>query len=107
VLDFPSCFPDSVVGLIPNDGTEAGFLELMMRMQKEHLNNIAPQAAQKNINIEILKTLKVPLPDLPTQRAIVIEIEAEQALVASNRELIRRMEAKVKAAIDRVWGEAS
>ena len=46
------------------------------------------------------------LPTLETQRAIVAEIEAEQALVAANRELIRRMEAKVKAAIDRVWGSA-
>ena len=27
--------------------------------------------------------------------------------VAANRELIRRMEAKVKAAIDRVWGSTS
>jgi hypothetical protein len=42
-----------------------------------------------------------------TQRTIVAEIEAEQALVAANRELIRRMEAKVKAAIDRVWGKSS
>jgi restriction endonuclease S subunit len=106
VLNFPCCFPDSVVGLTPKVGTDARFLELMMRLQKGHLNNIAPQAAQKNINIEILKTLKIPLPDLHTQRAIVAEIEAEQALVNANRELIRRMEAKVKAAIDRVWGES-
>jgi len=38
------------------------------------------------------------------QGTIVAEIEAEQALVAANRELIRRMEAKIKAAINRVWG---
>ena len=44
---------------------------------------------------------------IETQRAIVAEIEAEQALVAGNRELIRRMEAKVKVAIDRVWGKSS
>ena len=43
-------------------------------------------------------------PDFRYQHLIVAEIEAEQALVAANRELIRRMEAKVKAAIDRVWG---
>jgi hypothetical protein len=42
---------------------------------------------------------------IETQRAIISEIEAEQVLVAANRELIRRMEAKVKAAIDRVWGK--
>ena len=59
---------------------------------------------QSNLNAQLIREVKMPLPDLATQRAIVAEIEAEQALVAANRELIRRMEAKVKAAIDRVWG---
>jgi hypothetical protein len=44
---------------------------------------------------------------IETQRAIIAEIEAEQTLVAANGELIHRMEAKVKAAIDRVWGTSS
>lgn len=39
---------------------------------------------------------------LATQRAIGAEIEAEQALVNANRQLIRSMEVKVKSAIDRV-----
>ena len=43
---------------------------------------------------------------LKTLQPIINEIEAEQALVAGNRELIRSMENKVKAAIDRVWGKA-
>lgn len=49
----------------------------------------------------------IPIPDIPTQRVIVAEIEAEQALVASNGGLIRRMETKIKAAIDLVWRGAS
>ena len=53
---------------------------------------------------DFVASWEIPLPDLPTQRAIVAEIEAEQSLVNANRELIRRMEAKLKAAIDRVWG---
>ncbi|NOT99579.1 MAG: N-6 DNA methylase, partial [Sideroxydans sp.] len=105
VLDFPSCFPDSVVGLIPKAEIDAHFLELIMRTQKQHLNNIAPQAAQKNINIEILKTIKIPIPPIETQRAIVAEIEAEQALVNANKQLINRFEAKIKTTINRVWGE--
>ncbi len=44
---------------------------------------------------------------IETQRTIVAEIEAEQALVAANRELIRRIETKVKAAIDRVSGKST
>jgi type I restriction enzyme M protein len=105
VLDFPSCFPDSVVGLIPKPGTDAHFLELAMRTQKQHLNDIAPQAAQKNINIEILRTVKIPLPPPATQKAIVAEIEAEQALVAANRELISRFEKKIQTTLARIWGE--
>ena len=76
-----------------------------MRTKKQHLNDIAPQAAQKNINIEILKTVKIPLPPLATQQAIVAEIEAEQALVAANRELIARFEKKIQATLASVWGE--
>ncbi|MCZ8036355.1 MAG: N-6 DNA methylase [Novosphingobium sp.] len=106
LLDYPACFPDSVVGLTPVEDVDAAYLELMMRTQKEHLDRIAPQAAQKNINIEILKTLSLPRPDIETQKAIVAEIEAEQALVNCNRDLIVRLEKKIEAAIARVWGES-
>ncbi len=105
VLDYPSCFPDSIVGLIPKPGTDAHFLELVMRTKKQHLNDIAPQAAQKNINVEILKTVEIPLPPLAAQQVIVAEIEAEQALVAANRKLIERFEKKIQATLARIWGE--
>lgn len=59
---------------------------------------------QSNLNAQLIRDLKIALPKLPVQKVIVAEIEAEQALVNANRELIRRMEAKIKAAIDRVWG---
>ena len=105
VLDFPSCFPDSVVALIPKPETDALFLEVVMRAQKQYLNDIAPQAAQKNINIEILKKVEIPLPPLAEQQTIVAEIEAEQTLVNANRELITRFEAKIQTTLSRIWGE--
>jgi hypothetical protein len=36
---------------------------------------------------------------------IVAEIEAEQALVDANRELIVRMEKKIQTTLARIWGE--
>ena len=42
---------------------------------------------------------------LATQQAIVAQIEAEQALVAANRELIARFEQKIQATVARVWGK--
>ncbi len=53
----------------------------------------------------VLEGHRIPLPPLETQRAIVAEIEAEQALVNANRALIARMERKIRAVLARVWGE--
>ncbi len=53
----------------------------------------------------VIEDYQIPLPSLETQRAIVAEIEAEQALVNANRELIARFEKKIQATLARVWGE--
>jgi type I restriction enzyme M protein len=55
-------------------------------------------------NLSFVREQKIPLPPLATQQAIVAEIEAEQALVAANRELIARFEKKIQATLARVWG---
>ena len=62
---------------------------------------------QPQFNGNAIKQIKFPLPSLETQQAIVAEIEAEQSLVAANRELVERMEGKIRAAIGRVWGTSN
>jgi type I restriction enzyme M protein len=106
ILNYEACFTDSVVGLIPNEKVNPYYLELIMRTQKQYLNDIAPQAAQKNINIEILKPLEIPLPPISVQQEIVKRIEGEQALVNSNKKLIEIFEQKIKDEINKLWQAA-
>ena len=73
----------------------------------EMIKTVGQGANIQNLSQGILNELKVPLPPLTTQQAIVAEIEAEQALVAANRELINRFEKKIQATLARVWGEAA
>lgn len=61
------------------------------------------RASIPKINQSQLFGTKIPLPSLETQRAIVAELEAEQELINANRQLVKRFETKIKAAIDRVW----
>ena len=61
-------------------------------------------STQRFISLGFIRKLEIPLPPLATQQTIVAEIEAEQALVAANRELIQRFEKKIQATIARVWG---
>jgi type I restriction enzyme M protein len=60
---------------------------------------------QAKISNKGIEEVKIPLPSLTTQQAIVAEIEAEQTLVAANRELIARFEKKIQNTLARVWGE--
>jgi len=61
--------------------------------------------SMKNIAKPQLLSITIPLPPIETQREIVAEIEAEQALVNANRDLITRFEAKIQTTLARVWGE--
>jgi type I restriction enzyme S subunit len=71
ILSFESCFPDSVVGLIPAQGVDAYFVHMWMQTIQARLEAYAPATAQKNINLEILNQVAVPLPPTAEQREIV------------------------------------
>ncbi len=71
----------------------------------EFCQRTAGGGAQGNIAPREILEYEIPLPPLATQQAIVAEIEAEQALVAANRELVERFEKKIQATLARVWGE--
>ena len=62
------------------------------------------RASIPKINRSQLFETKIPLPPLDIQQTIVAEIEAEQALVDANLELIERFEKKIQDAVGRVWG---
>ena len=72
---------------------------------KNQRDAITSGAAQPQLPIRSLNEAKLPLPSLKAQKEIVAEIEAEQALAASARELIVRFEKKIQASLTRVWGE--
>jgi type I restriction enzyme M protein len=81
------------------------FHQISSSKTKAHLEEQAIGVTMKNLNQGILSGVKVPLPPLPEQQAIVAEIEAEQNLVNANRELITRFEAKIQTTLSRIWGE--
>lgn len=73
----------------------------MMRAQKKHLNDIAPQMAQKNINIEILKPIRVPVPSLAEQKRFVAEVEELEKSIAEAQAIIAAAPAKKQVVMQR------
>ncbi len=76
ILTYPACFPDSVVGFIPEEGMfEILFAMYYLKVAQNNLESFAPATAQKNINLEILNDLAVPIPPLSEQKEIVQRVE--------------------------------
>lgn len=62
ILGFDACFPDSVVGFTGKPPVSAEFIQFWLGQIQNRLEETAPQSAQKNINLEILRDLPVPIP---------------------------------------------
>ncbi len=79
------------------------YVALVMTKLVPIMNAWASGGTFKEISKSRFCKLEIPLPPLKTQQSIVAEIEAEQTLVAANRELIERFEKKIQSAVERVW----
>ena len=94
ILGFEACFPDSIVGFIPFDKKiNVKYFEYFIRTAKEHLEDFAPSTAQKNINLEILSKLLVPMP--PANELIHIVSKVEELMTICDVLKTRLQEAQI------------
>lgn len=108
-IDFQKefCFQRHI-GLIRPKSTIMGkylFHYLQSTDAKNQADKTATGMAQKTVSLKSLRQFIIPKPPLDTQRQIVAQIEKEQELVNSNKELIEIFEQKIKDRIAKVWGE--
>lgn len=75
ILRFDACFPDSIVGFLPNKRTNIHFVQFWFMFLQKIIEANAPVSAQKNINLRILRELEIICPpiDLQNNFAEVVE----------------------------------
>ena len=109
-LDGDYCFASYLIRVsVSEDTANAFYVNAFMNTEafQVEIKQYATRAiGQSNINAKSLAAYRIPVPPLTTQNRIVAELEAEQALVVANRELIDRFEKKIEATLARVWNEA-
>ena len=103
----PGIINQALLKLQAKDQLLTPFLKSWMDSPEFQLSieNVAFGAAIRNVaSVKTLKGLRIPLPPLVTQEAIVAELDSERALVEANQELIQRFENKIETTVTRVWG---
>lgn len=82
ILDFDACFPDSIVGFVPDLNLNLDFLYYLFTTMKQELLKDAPVNTQGNLNIERIGVMRIPLPSIKEQISIIESIQSKTATLA-------------------------
>ena len=90
VLAFDACFPDSVVGFVPKDDfATVEYVQSALDSMQARIEEGAPMAAQRNINLRILRALQLPVPPVQLQRrfsSVVRHARATAAIASMSKQ---------------------
>ena len=76
ILGFDACFPDSVIGVVPNPAeAEVGFVEYLLQSFKVRIQALGQGSAQANINMGTFKNERFPFPGVAEQQHIVAKLD--------------------------------
>lgn len=98
--------PDSLVGISCKKGTHNRFLNIYLNREQPRIDYLAPQAAQKNINIEFLSPYKVKLPrDEDEQQKIADFLTSVDTKVSQLTEKHRLLKEYKKGVIKQIFSQ--
>jgi type I restriction enzyme S subunit len=104
ILTFDACFPDSVVGFIPNNDVSSIYIHYWFGFFQKLLEEQAPQVAQKNINLKILSELNVIVPDQDRQQKFTAFVEQVDKSKFEIQKSLEKLETLKKSLMQKYFG---
>ena len=94
ILDIEACFPDSVIGFIPDRAkSDARFVKYLFdAVLKMRFQSFTQGAAQDNLSRAKLLSIKFPVPELVVQSKIAEILSSYDELIDNNRRRIALLE---------------
>lgn len=102
-LTFDACFPDSVVGLVPGPDLCTDYARQWFVCQQSRLEQAASQVAQKNINLDVLNNLVLPVPPKHIQDDFANKVDAVRRLHTAQTNSARELDALFASLQDRAF----
>jgi len=103
ILGFDACFPDSIVGFVSSDETNNIFIHYWFAFFQEIIEAQAPESAQKNINLEILRKLKIIRPPIELQTQFADFVNKVEKTKATLQQSLTKMEQNYKSLMQKCF----
>lgn len=93
VLNFPACFPDSIVGFIPHrDKANLRFVKHALDLMKSKFRNVSKGATQDNLSLSKILSFDISVPPVEYQQKVAAILSAYDDLIENNRRRIGLLE---------------
>ena len=107
ILDIDACTNQAIAGLTIKDTNQLSidYLYYYLRSKKAYVNNIGRGVAQNNINMSILKSFEVPLPELSRQTEIVEITSKVSRIIETRQQELECLDNLIKARFVELFGD--
>lgn len=92
ILKFDACFPDSVVGFIPDeDKADLHFVKYSLDLMRQTFLSVSRGATQDNLSLDKLLSFSISTPALKEQRRIARILSAYDDLIENSQRRVKRL----------------
>ena len=103
ILKFEACFPDSMVGFIPDKSkSDIVFVKYALDLMRDRFLSVSRGATQDNLGLDKILSFPILAPDVDAQRRIGAILSAYDELMENSQRRIRLLEAMARA-LYREW----
>lgn len=98
ILQYPACFPDSVIGFIADKNkADVYFIEYVFRQLRKDIQRQATGSVQDNINLQTLERLRFKVPSVEEQKKIANFLNCFDDKITLNRQINQTLEQMAQA----------
>ena len=106
ILEIDACTNQAIAGLTIKDTNQLStdYLYYYLRSKKAYVNNVGRGVAQNNINMSILRSFELPLPELSKQIEIVEIIDKVSKIIEARQQELECLDDLIKARFVEFFG---
>lgn len=107
ILKIPAATNQAIAGLTIKDDSELDidYLYYFLLSLKTYVDSIGRGVAQNNINMSILKSIKIPMPSIETQRKNAYKLDEVSRLIDLCNNTLKKFDTLVKSRFVEMFGE--
>ncbi len=103
ILKIDACFPDSIVGFIPDQvKSDLHFVKHSLDLMRHRFLSVSRGATQDNLSVDKLLSFPIPAPEVDEQRRIGAILAAYDELIENNQRRIKILEEMARS-LYREW----